>query len=77
MVVDYSLRLQKEIADPVVWVAGYSNDVMTYIPSRRVWNEGGYEGGDAMKHNHFPARWHPEVEDVIIRAVHELRDGLK
>lgn len=77
VVVDYSLRLQKEIADPVVWVAGYSNDVMTYIPSRRVWNEGGYEGGDAMKHNHFPARWHPEVEDVIIRTVHELRDSLK
>lgn len=77
VVVDYSLRLQKEIADPVVWVAGYSNDVMTYIPSRRVWNEGGYEGGDAMKHNHFPARWHPEVEEVIIRTVHELRSGLK
>lgn len=76
VVVDYSLRLQKEIADPVVWVAGYSNDVMTYIPSRRVWDEGGYEGGGAMKHNHFPARWHPEVEDVIIRTVHELRGRL-
>lgn len=77
VVVDYSLRLQKEIADPVVWVAGYSNDVMTYIPSLRVWNEGGYEGGVAMKYNHFPARWHPEVEDVIIRTVHELRQGLE
>lgn len=77
VVVDYSHRLQKEIRDPVVWVAGYSNDVMTYIPSRRVWDEGGYEGGDAMKHNHFPARWHPEVEDVIIRTVHELRGSLE
>lgn len=77
VVVDYSLRLQDEIKDPVVWVAGYSNDVMTYIPSRRVWNEGGYEGGDAMKNNLFPSRWHPEIEDVIIRTVHELRDSLK
>ena len=76
VVVDYSLRLQKEITDPVVWVAGYSNDVMTYIPSRRVWEEGGYEGGGAMKHNHFPARWHPEVEEVIVRTVHELRASL-
>lgn len=76
VVVDYSLRLQKEIQDPVVWVAGYSNDVMTYIPSRRVWEEGGYEGASAMKHNHFPARWHPEIEDVIVRTVHELRAGL-
>jgi len=76
VVVDYSLRLQKEIADPVVWVAGYSNDVMTYIPSRRVWDEGGYEGGDAMKWNLFPARWRSDVEEVIISAVHELRSEL-
>jgi neutral ceramidase len=76
VVVDYSLRLQEEIADPVVWVAGYSNDVMTYIPSLRVWEEGGYEGGSAMKHNHFPSRWHPEVEEVIVRTVHELRAEL-
>lgn len=73
VVVDYSLRLREELKDPVVWVAGYSNDVMTYIPSRRVWDEGGYEGGDAMKWNLFPARWHPEVEDVVVRTVHELR----
>ncbi len=76
VVVDYSHRLQKEIEDPVVWVAGYSNDVMTYIPSRRVWEEGGYEGGSAMKWNLFPARWHPEVEEVVVRAVHELRATL-
>lgn len=77
VVVDYSLRLQKELADPVVWVAGYSNDVMTYIPSRRIWEEGGYEGGEAMKWNLFPTRWHPEVEDVILRTVHELRKSLE
>ena len=32
-----------------MWVAGYSNDVMAYIPSLRVLREGGYEGGDAMQ----------------------------
>ncbi len=76
-VVDYSLRLQRELNDPVVWVAGYSNDVMTYIPSRRVWNEGGYEGGEAMKWNLFPARWHPDVEEDIIRTVHDLRGSVE
>lgn len=73
VVVDYSLRLQKEIRDPVVWVAGYSNDVMTYIPSQRVWEEGGYEAGDAMKYHYFPARWASGIEEVIVRTVHELR----
>lgn len=77
VVVDYSLRLQKEIRDPIVWVAGYCNDVMTYIPSRRVWEEGGYEGGGAMKHNFHPARWAPETEEVIIKTVHSLRQELE
>ncbi len=77
VVVDYSLRLQREMEDPVVWVAGYSNDVMTYIPSRRVWEEGGYEGADAMKWNDFPARWHPGLEEEIVGAVKEVRAGLK
>lgn len=77
VVVDYSLRLQKEIRDPIVWVAGYSNDVMTYIPSQRVWEEGGYEGGDAMKYTSFPSRWASGVEDTIVSAVHRLRRRLE
>lgn len=39
VVVDYSLRLAKELGPGPTWVAGYSNDVMAYIPSRRVWQE--------------------------------------
>ena len=46
MVVDYSLRLKRELGKGcAVWVVGYSNDVMGYIPSLRVLREGGYEGG--------------------------------
>ena len=43
VVVDYSLRLKAEIADPAVWVAGYSNDVFGYVPSLRILQEGGYD----------------------------------
>ncbi len=77
VVVDYSLRLQKDIADPIVWVAGYSNDVMTYIPSLRVWKEGGYEGGEAMKYNFHPARWDPIVEEHVVKTVMELRSDIE
>src|SRR6185437_7229490 len=42
-VVDYSLRLKQEIKAPAVWIAGYSNEMGGYIPSRRVAIEGGYE----------------------------------
>ena len=43
-VVDYALRFKKEFG-PGTWVCGYADDMIAYIPSRRVWEEGGYEGG--------------------------------
>ena len=77
VVVDYSLRLKREIEDANVWVAGYSNDVMTYIPSLRVLKEGGYEAGDAMKWGTHPAPWSEQVEEHIVGTVHRLRKGLE
>ena len=48
VVVDFAIRIKSEQQQLKTWVAGYSNDVMAYIPSRRVLIEGGYEGGGAM-----------------------------
>ncbi|MFO0970540.1 MAG: neutral/alkaline non-lysosomal ceramidase N-terminal domain-containing protein [Gemmataceae bacterium] len=70
--VDYSLRLKKELTPGKTWVTAYANDVMAYIPSRRVLKEGGYEGGGAMVYYGLPAIWGPEVEETIVRAVHEV-----
>lgn len=72
VVVDYSLRLKREITGTPVWVAGYCNDVLGYIPSKRVLEEGGYEGGDSMRFSNLPGRWAPTVEERIIGKVHEL-----
>ncbi len=54
-----------------VWVSGYSNDVMAYIPSLRVLKEGGYEGGGAMIPYGQPAAWRAPVEEIIIEKVDE------
>lgn len=43
VVVDYALRLKAAHGWDDTWVAGYSNDVPGYIPSKRVLLEGGYE----------------------------------
>ena len=78
VVVDYALRLKREFAGPAaVWVAGYTNDYFGYLGSRRVINEGGYEGGDANTRilNH-PGRFTPEAEEKVIAKVHELRNAL-
>src|SRR5262249_9128650 len=76
--VDYSRGLKKELAGrAAVWVAGYSNDVMGYIPSRRVREEGGYEATEAMRSSRtHPAPWAPTLEEKIIGKVHELDRGL-
>jgi neutral ceramidase len=71
VVVDYALSF-KRMFGPATWVTGYANDVMAYIPSRRVWDEGGYEQG-AMYVYGLPAeRWDPSIEDRITKAVRRL-----
>lgn len=77
VVVDYSLRLGRELPGQIVWVSGYSNDVMGYIPSQRVWDEGGYEGGGAMVYGTHPSRWASRVEEQIVDTVKELRESLE
>ena len=70
VVVDYALRLKGELKGRQTWVAGYANDVMAYIPSRRVLSEGGYEGGGAMVYYGLPAAWSLDMEETIVHEVH-------
>ncbi len=76
VVVDYAVRIKSELghnSDPTqIWCAAYSNDVMAYIPSKRVLLEGGYEGGGSMVYYALPSPWGEKVEEVIVNAVHEL-----
>jgi hypothetical protein len=70
--VDYGLRLKRELDSQRLWVNAYANDVPCYIPSRRVWEEGGYEGATAMLYYDRPTRFAGDVEEIIIDAVHGL-----
>jgi hypothetical protein len=71
-VVDYPLRFKKEFGKRT-WVFGYANVLVAYIPSRRVWEEGGYEGGAFLYEYGLPAdRWAGDVETRIADAVHRL-----
>ncbi|MGE0696327.1 MAG: neutral/alkaline non-lysosomal ceramidase N-terminal domain-containing protein [Pirellulales bacterium] len=71
-VVDYALRFKREFGAGT-WVCGYCDDMIAYIPSRRVWEEGGYEGGSNLYEYGRPAlRWAGDIEDRIAAAVHKL-----
>lgn len=70
--VDYSLRIKHEFDRERLWVNGYSNDVPCYVPSRRVLDEGGYEGAGAMVYYDRPTKFASDVEERIMAAVHDL-----
>lgn len=78
VVVDYAIRLKRElgtnkVSGPrTVWVTGYANDVMAYIPSERILEEGGYEGDTSMLYYQMPSRWKSGLEQQIIDGVKEL-----
>jgi putative membrane-bound dehydrogenase-like protein len=69
VVVDYAIRLKRELDPARLWVVAYSNDAPCYIPSERILREGGYEGGGAMTYYGLPARFKTGVEQKIDDAV--------
>jgi hypothetical protein len=76
-VVDYALRFKVEFG-PGTWVLGYVDDMIAYIPSRRVWAEGGYEGGPNLYEYGRPAlRWAGDIEDRIAGSVAKLVKSVK
>jgi neutral ceramidase len=69
--IDYALRFKQQFG-PGTWVTGYANDVMAYIPSRRLWEEGGYQAGAFEVYGLPATRWCPDIEDRIAGAVARL-----
>jgi len=71
-VVDYALRLKRELDASRLWVTAYANYVPCYIPSRRILAEGGYEAEDSLWYYDRPTRISPEAEDLIVGTVRSL-----
>ncbi len=74
-VVDYAIRLKK-IFGPGLFVMGYSNDVMAYIPTVEILREGGYEGHTSQMAFGLPAKWKESIEPMIIGEVLKLSKQL-
>jgi hypothetical protein len=75
VVSEYSLRLRHELDPARVWVNAYSNHVPCYIPSKRMFAEGGYEVDASMDYYGWPTRLAIDTEDRIIKTVHEMVPG--
>lgn len=71
LLIGYTIRL-KEIFGYDSFVMGYSNDVMSYIPTARVLHEGGYEGATAQMVYGLPSKWAYDIESTIVHGMIEL-----
>jgi hypothetical protein len=74
VVVDYALRAKRELAGEDLVVAGYCHDVMSYIPSRRVLQEGGYEAVDSMIYYGQPGPFTETVEETVFAALRRVAE---
>ena len=69
--VGYANRL-KEKYGPEIFVMTYTNDVMSYIPTEIILEEGGYEGHTAQMVYGLPSKWKPGLENQILTAFDKL-----
>lgn len=76
VVVDYSLNIKKAYPKEEVFVAGYSQEVMLYIPNQRILKEGGYEAESSMIYYGWPGPFQENVEDRIMQGVHQVMRSL-
>jgi len=78
LVVEYSILLKK-LFGPDIFVLGYVNDDMAYIPTETILKEGGYEGESSQMVYGLPAKWAPGIEDNIIDEMKKLasKTGMK
>lgn len=70
-VVDYAFTLRKILGNDLM-LMGYANDVMAYIPSERILNEGAYEGKISMRVYGHHSTWKPGIEEKIVNEVVRL-----
>jgi len=71
-VVDYALRVKRELGRRDLFVVAYANDIPGYIPTERILKEGGYEGGGAQLYYCFHDPWAEGVERRVMEVVRRL-----
>ncbi|MCY2974882.1 MAG: neutral/alkaline non-lysosomal ceramidase N-terminal domain-containing protein [Planctomycetota bacterium] len=72
VVVDYAIRLKKELNAPSLWVTAYANDVMGYVCSERMRREGGYEFDTSSVYYNLPGPWAAGTEELFIKRIKEV-----
>jgi neutral ceramidase len=72
---EYALQIKKLFSSMSIMVLGYSNGVPTYIPTRQILKEGGYEAEAFVLHG-YRGPFVPENEWILLGAVLKAEKSL-
>ncbi|MSS73485.1 MAG: hypothetical protein EXS64_18650 [Candidatus Latescibacteria bacterium] len=72
VVTDIGLRIKRLFPDRRLAVAAYADGVVAYVPSRKMYPEGGYEVDGSHFYYVQPAPFTADVEDAIAAQVQEM-----
>ncbi|GLU52840.1 alkaline ceramidase [Dyadobacter frigoris] len=76
LVSEYAINL-KRIFGQSIFVMGYCNDVVSYIPTSTILREGGYEGDLAQIVYGLPATWASDTETKIMNGMIQLAEKVR
>lgn len=76
LLIHYAIKL-KEALGKDIFVMGYSNDLMAYIPSEIVLEEGGYEGETSQMVYGLPSKWKSGIEKQILTELIKMAQQQK
>jgi len=77
VVVDYSRRLKRLLANDHPWPIGYAYEVPCYIPSARLIKEGGYETESSLIYYGFYGPFRGEIEPQLMNRLETLVSRLR
>jgi hypothetical protein len=72
VVVGYALWVKQNYGAKGMMVAGYTNDVMSYIPTVQILKEGGYEPVESMYYYGMPGPYNEQVEEQLHAALRQV-----
>jgi len=70
--VGLGLRIKEATGMDLVFVCGYTNGDIGYVPTRHEYDEGGYEIDEAFKYYGYPAALAPATGEILITTVLRL-----
>ena len=73
--IGYAIKLKEKYGDDI-FVMGYTNDVMGYIPTELILEEGGYEGDTSQRAYGLPSKWAAGIESQILSKINDLMNKI-